>query len=216
MLNYEERLTERLTDDVIVINDLLSSMYLVRVDSTYLAIDTGFFDSFLERGLEYNNILPDEIKYIFLTHSDADHVNNIKLFKSAKVFFPKEEKEMLDNKRQRFTFLPFYSNEIDLANYNLIQEGDSVMLGNRKIKFISLPGHTKGSMGFIVDDKYLFSGDAFRLKNGKISVPFRKYFVTSENKMLETIHKVSKLDSIKYIFTAHSGFTADFQFAISK
>jgi glyoxylase-like metal-dependent hydrolase (beta-lactamase superfamily II) len=69
-------------------------------------------------------------------------------------------------------------------------------------------------MGYFIDNKYLFTGDAFRLKNGKISLPFRKYFVTDQEAMLKSIDKVSKLDSVKYIFTAHSGFTADFNFAV--
>lgn len=215
MLNFEERLTERITDDVIVINDLFSSMYLIRIDSVYIAIDTGFFESFILRGLEYNDISIDDIKYLLITHSDADHANNIDLFKSAEVYFSKEEKIMLDNGQQRFNFIPMLNNKLQIQNLNLIEDEDSIFVGDRIIKAISLPGHTEGSFGYIFDNNYLFSGDAFRLKNGRISLPFRKYFVTDEDEVRKSMYKVSGLDSIKYIFTAHSGFTADFQFAVS-
>lgn len=215
MLNYDEQVSERITEDVIVINDLFVSMYLVKTDSGFIAIDTGFFESFIEKGLEYNQISSKEIKYVLLTHSDADHVNNLKIFKNAKVFFPFKEKIMLDHKRQRFTFLPFYSNGFDIKKYTLVDDGAELLLANKYVKCISLPGHTEGSMGFIIDDKYLFSGDAFRIKNGKLAVPFKKQFVMNEVDIRKSIIKVSKFQSLKYIFTSHSGFTADFNFAFS-
>jgi hypothetical protein len=71
-------------------------------------------------------------------------------------------------------------------------------------------------MGYIIDGRYLFSGDAFRIKNGKITVPNLKPFVMDLNEMKKSIEKVCKLKGVQYIFTSHSGFTADFSFAISK
>ena len=71
-------------------------------------------------------------------------------------------------------------------------------------------------MGYIINDKYLFSGDAFRIRNGKIAVPHMKLHIMDLNEMKKSIEKVSKLKGVKYIFTSHSGFTADFSFAISK
>jgi glyoxylase-like metal-dependent hydrolase (beta-lactamase superfamily II) len=213
-LHFDEEVSQRLTEDVIVINDIVVSMYLIKYDSGYIAIDTGYFDCFIKRGLEYNNISTDDIKYVLLTHSDADHVNNVHLFNKAKIYFPLNEKKMLDNKKQRFAFLSFYTNKIEMEKFTFTEDHDELILGNKKVQCISLPGHTEGSMGYFIDNKYLFTGDAFRLKNGKISLPFRKYFVTDQEAMLKSIDKVSKLDSVKYIFTAHSGFTADFNFAV--
>lgn len=215
ILNFDEQITEHYTKDVVVINDLFVSMYLVKTDSGYIAIDTGFFNSYIGKGLEYNNISKVDVKYILLTHSDADHVNGINLFKNARIFFPFEEKKMLDHKKQRFTFLPFYSNGLDVKKYSLVKDGEELNLFGKKINCISLPGHTDGAMGYIIDNKYLFSGDAFRIKNGKLKAPFKKQFVMDLNKMEESLKKVALLDSIKYIFSAHSGFTADFNFAIS-
>lgn len=214
-LNYDEQITERLTEDVVVINDLFGSMYLVKSDSGYIAIDTGFFNSFIEKGLKYNNISKADIKYIFLTHSDADHVNGIKLFKKAKIFFPAEERKMLDHKKQRFTFLPFYSNGFNIQQYILVSDNEEIELLGKKIYCISLPGHTDGTMGYIIGDKYLFSGDAFRIKNGKLDVPFKKQFVMDLKRIQHSLKKVASLDSVKYIFSSHSGFTTDYNFAVS-
>lgn len=215
MLHFDEQVSERITEDVIALNDLIVRMYLIKIDSGYIAIDTGYFESFLKKGLEYNNISFNEIKYVFLTHSDADHVNNLKLFKNAKIFFSEKEKKMLDNRKQRFTFLPFYTNEFNVNKFSLLNDGDEIKIANRKIKCISLPGHTDGSIGYIIDNKYLFSGDAFRIKNGRIDLPFKKQFVMDINEMKSSLKKVASLDSIRFIFSSHSGFTADFKFAVS-
>lgn len=215
MLNYDEQITERLTEDVIVVNDLFVSMYLIKADSGYIAIDTGFINSYIEKGLKYNNISKADVKYILLTHSDADHVNGIKLFNNAKILFPAAEKSMLDHKKQRFTFLPFYSNGFDIKKYRLLQDGDELDLMGKKVNCVSLPGHTDGTMGYIIDNKYLFTGDAFRIKNGKLDVPLKKQFVMDLNQMRQSLKKAASLDSVKYIFSSHSGFSADFNFAVS-
>ena len=213
--HYNEELTVRLTKDVIVINDLISTMYLVRTDNGYIAIDAGFDKAIVKRGLEYNRIKPEDVKAVLITHSDPDHQNVGELFYKAKIYFPKEENEMIENKTPRFSFLPFIKNSNYFKNYTLVNDNDSLIIDNKKVKCVALPGHTLGSMGFIIDGKYLFSGDAFRIKNGKIALPNRRFLVMDVEKMKRSIARVSKLKGIKYIFSAHSGFTADFAFAVS-
>lgn len=214
-LNYTETLTLRLTDDVIVINDLLSSMYLVKGTDGYIAIDTGFREGIIKKGFQYNHINPNEVKTILLTHTDIDHQNAIGLFSYSKVYLSNAEYEMVNRKVNRFNFFPFFSNKIFVDKYSLLKDGEEIFISGRKIKCIALPGHTLGSMGFIVDGKYLFSGDAFKIKNGKIALPFRKYFTMDSEEMRNSLKKVANLDGIKYIFSANSGFTADFKFAVS-
>lgn len=213
--HYNEELTVRLTDDVIVINDLISIMYLVKTDNGYIAIDTGFDKTLVKRGLEYNRIKPEEVNAILITHSDPDHQNVGELFSKAAVFFPQKENEMIEKGILRFKFLPFIKNSNYFKRYTLVIDNDSLTISNRKIKCISLPGHTLGSMGYIIDGKYLFTGDAFRIKDGKIALPNRKFLVMDIDQMKNSIEKIKKFKGIKYIFSANSGFTADFPFAIS-
>ncbi len=210
MLNYDERISCRVTKDVIQMNDLLASMYLVKCDSAYVAIDTGFNPEFVRKGLEYNGINPAQIKLVFLTHLDEDHISGLGIFKNAKIYFSEIESKRLFSKG--INIFPFSSPRI--SSYTTLADGQEVFFGKRKTKAITLPGHTAGSMGYIIDDKYLFSGDAFRIKNGKIAEPFRKWFTDDIGTERLTINKVSKLKGIQYILSAHSGFTADFSFAV--
>lgn len=215
MLSYNEHISENLTKDVIVINDYIVSIYLVKSDSGYIAIDTGYFESFVEEGLRYNHISKDSIKYMLITHSDPDHVSLIKIFKNAKVYFPEKEKRMLEEKKTRFSFLPFYSSGFNVNGCTFVNDGDELSLDGKSVRCISLPGHTDGSMGYIIDNKYLFVGDAFRIKNGKISEPNLKWVLMNLEQMRNSLKKVAKLENVQYIFSSNSGFTANFKFAVS-
>jgi hydroxyacylglutathione hydrolase len=204
------------TGDVVTIKDSFTKMFLMRTSNGFIAIDSGFHIAGIRKGLAYNNIQPEEVKAVFITHSDIDHHNAAGVFTKAQFYFPEKELEMIENKIPRLSYLPFIKNSIRLKYYTPVSDNDSFRIDNLKVKCISLPGHTLGSMGYIVDEKYLFSGDAFRIKNGRIRVPNLKLLVMDLNEMKKSIEKVCTLKGIQYIFTSHSGFTTDFSFAISK
>jgi hydroxyacylglutathione hydrolase len=202
--------------DIVIIKDLFTEIFLIRTGNGFIAIDSGYRNAIIQKGLAYNNIKPEDVKAVFITHSDIDHQNAAEVFTRARFYFPKKEIEMIANGVPRLKYLPFIKNSVRLNHYTAVNDNDSLQIDNLKVKCISLPGHTLGSMGYIIDDKYLFSGDAFRIKNGKITVPDLKLFVMDLNEMKKSIEKVLKLKEIQYIFTSHTSFTADFSSARSK
>jgi hydroxyacylglutathione hydrolase len=214
-LNADERISFKISRDIIQINDLAASMYLVKTDSGYIAIDAGFNPAFLREALEYNSINENEIKAVFLTHLDIDHRAGLDVLKYAIVYLPKIESTRIDG-LDRFNFLnPFIFSSIRINKFNTLVDNEELKISNRTIKCIALPGHTKGSMGFLIDGKYLFIGDAFRIKNGKLAVPYKKLLVDDVKEMKNSIRKTAELKGVQYVFTAHSGFTGDFDFAVS-
>jgi glyoxylase-like metal-dependent hydrolase (beta-lactamase superfamily II) len=148
-----------------------------------------------------------------LTHSDYDHQKAIGVFPTTLRYLPQAEQEMIESEKPRLSFLPFLRNAL-IGTYTLLRDGDELKIGGRHIRCCALPGHTTGSMGYIVDGKYLFSGDAFRIKNGRIALPLKRPFVMDEEAMRTTIRKIVRIDSLQYIFSANSGFTADPVFAL--
>lgn len=94
-----------------------------------------------------------KVKYILLTHGHFDHVGAV---------------EYLADKYK----VPFYINKIDEelmekddSVYGSIrkadgylQEGDILTFGTKTIKVFHTPGHTKGGVCFLIDDK-CFTGD---------------------------------------------------------
>lgn len=99
------------------------------------------------------NSMGAKVKYILLTHAHMDHVGGV---------------EYLADKLN----VPFYVNKIDEEYmekddyvYGSIREadgylndGDIITFGNKEIKVITTPGHTKGGVCFLIEGK-VFTGD---------------------------------------------------------
>lgn len=101
------------------------------------------------------------LKYIILTHAHADHTGGVqgflRDFPDAELVACIKEKELLN--------LPEHNASIELSGQPIIinpniyvKDGDSLMCGEMKLKFIETPGHTKGGMCVYTGD-VLFSGD---------------------------------------------------------
>jgi hydroxyacylglutathione hydrolase len=70
-----------------------------------------------------------------------------------------------------------------------------------KIKYINAPGYTIGSMVYLADNKYLFSGDAFMIKNRNIDV---LPFAMSQEQSMKTIEQLQEtINSGSFILTSH-------------
>lgn len=86
------------------------------------------------------------ITHVFDTHLHADHISGGRMIaeKTNATYWlpPKDAKEV--------TF-----------DYQALEGGQEVMIGETKIKISALysPGHTIGSTSFVVDNKFLLSGD---------------------------------------------------------
>ena len=202
--------TGLITGNVYAIKDSFVNMFLIKNGGKYIAIDGANSTKNVSRELVKLGINADSVDYVFLTHTDGDHVAAIKLFKNAKVYLSRPEEQLINGKRTRFIL---NGNKIATKNYELLDDQQILNIGNIKIQGILTPGHTVGSMCYIVDDKYLFVGDALRLKDGKIA-PFKKFINMDWREALRSMDKVADLPGIEYIFTAHYGFTSDYKNAV--
>ena len=101
------------------------------------------------------------------------------------------------------------------AGYKTMTDGEKIIADGIKIRGILAPGHTPGSMCYIVSDTNIVIGDAFALDNGKVQ-PFNDFFTMDKETHKESIKKLAKLEGIKHIYTGHYGFSHDFKFAFSE
>jgi len=139
---------------------------------------TGDFDEISKDLKEYNA----NLRYILLTHAHFDHivevsefVNHIKNPDGSKpmVCLHKEDEILLDNIATQCAFFgldPIERPKVDI----FIDENSDLNLGlegSAKIEILHTPGHTRGSVGFIIDNK-LFSGDTlFYEEIGRCDLP---------------------------------------------
>lgn len=188
-------------DNLFAIKDGTVNIFFIKDGDSYIAIDAGKESNNVEDGLKKLNILSSQIKAIFFTHSDDDHTAGISLFKNAGLYIAQEEINMIEEKRNRMLFI---KNKFPAIKYTTLNEQDTLQIGNIHIRAILTPGHTDGSMCYLVNGKHLFVGDILSIKNGKIGQS-NSFFHKNKKSTIQTLSKLSNLDSCQYIYSSHFG-----------
>ena len=119
---------------------------------------------------------------------------------------------MLSGKRRRFLLTRMKKLPCE---YNRLKDDDIVKIGSITIKAISTPGHTPGSMAYLINDTALFTGDAIKLSKGKAKT-FSSVLNIEKKERENSIKKIAKLPNIHLLATAHYGYTKDFIEAMSQ
>lgn len=137
-------------------------------DNNYLLIDEESKEAVLidctQKSPEIEDYIEEcgaQLKYILLTHGHFDHVLGVNDFKrkypQCKVLLHEGDKELMESVSEfirKFGFAPVETQKVD----QYLKENDTIKFGSYEIKVIHTPGHTKGGVCYLVDDK-LFSGD---------------------------------------------------------
>ena len=200
-----------IVDGIHAIKDRHVNMYLIHHNGTYVAFDAGSSVKGIEEGLKEVNVRKGEILAVFLTHSDRDHTAGLKLFESAKVYLSRDEEPLATGRMRRMLI---FGNRID-TRYELVGDDQVVIVGGLRVRCISSPGHTPGSMCYVIDDRYLFTGDTMSLSNGCAGV-FSDFFNMDSAAQTKSLRGFSTLPGIAYVFTAHHGFTDNYGKAFQK
>ena len=196
--------TQEIRSGVYAIKDNYVNLFLIKGTDGYIAIDAGNSLNVVRQEMQKLSIDPLKVVAIFLTHTDFDHVAALDLFANAKIYISKAEEQMVNGKTPRFVVI----NNKRIAHYELLDDNQTINVSGLKVRGIATPGHTPGTMSYVINDAYLFVGDTMSLKNGKADL-FNEFFNMDSETEKESIKKLAALQNIKYIFTAHYGFTDD-------
>jgi hydroxyacylglutathione hydrolase len=202
--------TKEIVNNVFSIKDSFVNLFLIKNGENYIAIDAGNDKETVRRELKNLNIEPEKIRAILLTHTDGDHVAAISLFKNATIYFSKREEQLINGRKSRFLI---FGNKIDSDTYKLVEDQQVMNIEGIKMQGFLTPGHTPGSMCFLVNDTLLFTGDAIRLNKGKVG-QFYSFFNMDTKTATQSIGKIIRIPRVHYIFTAHNGYTDNFNNAI--
>jgi len=203
--------TKEVVHNIYSIKDSFVNMYLIKDSDCYVAIDAGNDRKIISDNLKILNINPDKVAAVLLTHTDGDHTGALRLFRNARIYLSKNEEQMINGKK---TKLLFFHNRLSTKEYILLDDEQTILPGGVSIKAIMTPGHTLGSMSYLVNDTCLFVGDAFGLKNGKVDTP-NKFFSSDMKTAILSFDKISNLSDVEYIFTAHNGYTNNYKNAVN-
>ncbi len=203
--------TAYLVDSIYTVKDDFVNIYLIKIGKNFIVFDAGNSIELVKEGLSKLNINPEQVAAVFLTHTDGDHVGALSLFKNATVYISKQEEQMVNGQTSRFAV---FKNTLTGRAYSTLEDGQQIDFTNYKVQGILTPGHTPGSMCFLVNEKYLFTGDALSLKDGKIE-RFNHFFNMDSETAAKSMGKLTQLPLAQYIFTAHYGFTNDYKNAVN-
>jgi len=206
-----------IADNVYEIKSRAVSMFVYTAADPPICFDTGISEDDVKRGFDTLGFEPEHVKYVFLTHTDRDHVGGLNLFKNADVYLSIDEEQMINRTTPRF--LGFVFNPPLKKTYTLLKKGDIVQAGETKIEAVATPGHTPGSMSYVVNSSILFVGDTLTLRDGKVR-HFSKRHLRDLTHMdiatqTESVKKLAQLKNISLMATAHTGFTTEFESAMS-
>lgn len=198
--------TKEILDGVFAIKDGYVNLFLIKAGESYVAVDAGNNADHVQKELSRVNIDPKKVKAVFLTHSDPDHTAGLGLFPSAVIYISKQEEQMIDGRTARFLVL---KNKIKFP-YELLEDHQTLTISGVTIRGILMPGHTPGSMSYLINDGLLFTGDSMSLKEGKV-MTFNDIFNMDSKTQEKSLNMISHVEGVKYIFTAHYGFTQNTQ-----
>lgn len=123
-----------------------------------LIIDLGGDFQAIKDELEKNNA---QLKYILNTHGHFDHIlgeREAQEIFDVPVYVHENDKYLVENLPKQLERFGFEVNVDSPQNIKTFTENDVFKLGDNEIKVIHTPGHTPGSVCFLIG-KTLFSGD---------------------------------------------------------
>jgi hydroxyacylglutathione hydrolase len=203
--------TGQIVDNIYAIRDGYVNFYLVQDRDQYIAIDAGKNAHRVGEELNKLNIDKSKVVAVLLTHTDRDHVGGLELFEKAKVHISEAEEALLNGTAHRVLI---FGNKMS-GRYEKIADNTTINFGDISVRSVLTPGHTLGSTCYVVNTKFLFTGDTLSLRNGYADI-FSRLFNMDTPSQVESLKRISNLPGVRYLFTAHHGFTSHYTTAFGK
>lgn len=212
-------------ENVACVREWVANIFFYRKGDTVIMIDAGYNYDRLEEKMGWLSIKPSDINHILVTHQDTDHVGALeddseKLFEKAKIYIGEIENRYLTGELRRKVIYHLYKlPQVTINNEKvLLNDEDVFYINDIKIECILVSGHSWGHMVYLIDDKYLFTGDTIWLgADGGYSfistlAEDNKLAIKSLN---ELKNRLDKRNVRPLIITGHTGWTDNYEFAFA-
>lgn len=185
--------------EIVRVGMFQTNCYLVYNDSEMLIIDPGASLKKIDEAIsKHENV---KVVAILLTHGHFDHIgaaDKLKEKYNCPIIASKDDEKILRNIKYNSLagFAAEVENDIDWI------EKDELTIGSINVKVLFTPGHSAGSVMYIIDNK-LFSGDTlFRLSVGRTDL-----YSGSSYLLRESLQQLYNLDRDMIVYPGHEGST---------
>jgi hydroxyacylglutathione hydrolase len=200
------------------IRDRDVNIFVYRDHEQVICFDAGYINNhYLLDEFEKIDVLPQQISHLFLTHTDLDHAGSIDRdskthwFDHATVYMGKDEMGLINGKKPRKLFL---SNPVEIdKEIHLLQDLQTISIGNVKVQILFTPGHTTGHASYLINDSILCAGDAVVIKGGFMK-PFYATWNMDHSAAIASAERLARLKGVKVLCTAHTQCSTFFDEAV--
>lgn len=165
-------------------------------------VDPGWYSKETEKFVYSHGGI--NLKYILLTHGHFDHILGVQWFKQASgaaVAIHSADADKLTDPVKSLCEGHFPERQTPVNADILLEDGDTVQLGDEKIKVMHTPGHTSGSVCFILEnDRTIISGDTLFCR----TVGRTDFSDGSDEEMYKSIKKLILLDGDYRVLPGHN------------
>lgn len=148
------------------IREYVANIFFYTKNGRTIMIDAGYNYERLEEKMGWLHLDPKSIDTILITHQDTDHMGALErdtelLFKDAVIYLSEIENRYLTGKVRRKVYGGWYKLPLVKTDNKrvLLQDGDVFYIGDIKVECFLVPGHTWGHLCYLIDDRYVFTGD---------------------------------------------------------
>ena len=156
-----------------------------------------------EKIIEFVNAAGASLDKVILTHGHFDHIESIDTLRSlisVPVYIHKKDNEMLPDAHRNAYFDIFFMHKQWKPADRLLDDGGEITVGNEKLKVISTPGHSMGSI-CLLGDGFMITGDTL-FANG-----YGRYDLYGGNsvELAESLSSLRSFDPNLTIYPGHGG-----------
>ena len=212
-------------ENVACVREWVANIFFYRKGETTIMFDAGYNYDPLREKMRWLGVDPASIRHIFITHQDTDHVGAVEadspgLFKNATLYIGEIENRYLTGEvRRKVIYHTYKLPQVTINNKKvLLKDGQVVNIDGIRIESFLVPGHTWGHRVYLVDDKYLFTGDTiwFGADGGYSFISA----LAEDNKLavrsLAALEdRLEKRGLHPWFITGHTGWTDNFAFAFA-
>ena len=213
-------------EHVACVREYVANIFFYRKGADLLMVDAGYNYDRLAEKMGWLGIDPACVHDILITHQDTDHVGAVErdsmgLFRDAVLYVGEEENRYLTGEKRRRVYWGAYKlPQVTIDNSKvLLRDGQVFAVGDIRVEALLVPGHTWGHMVYLVDDAYLFTGDAiwFGPDGGRAFLD-----ALAEDNAL-SLRSLARLEGVlrargiaPKVITGHTGWSNDLDFVFSR